>query len=131
MPVNFKNRINTAMVSRIGFNTTHPVFFCKTRDKKDVYKRQTGFYLRQKNGRSINHDWFPHARFHATPRKDGWFPVSYTHLKQQPVGVRRIYPAQLGKFFKITFLGSIIQRHPELVVSTQKAFGHVCRIYQS
>ena len=22
MPVNFKNRINTAMVSRIGFNTT-------------------------------------------------------------------------------------------------------------
>ena len=38
MPVNFKNRINTAMVSRIGFNTTHPVFFCKTRDKKNTPK---------------------------------------------------------------------------------------------
>ena len=38
--------------------------------------------------------------------------------KQQPVGVRRVHTAQLGKFFKITFLGYIIQRQERNVTNT-------------
>ena len=50
--------------------------------------------------------------------------------EEQPVGIRRVDVAELGKLLQVSLLGHLIERLPECIVSTEETLGDIGCIYQ-